>query len=238
MKVIPAIDIIDGKCVRLVKGDYGQKTEYPEDPLSVAQKIENEGLTHLHLVDLDGARAGRVINIDVLKELVSCTNLEIDFGGGVRSRQDLELVLNAGAQMVTGGSIAVRDRQEFEGWLRDYPGRIILGADVKDGKVAVSAWRESSDIGLSEFVRHYSELGVRRIVCTEVERDGMMSGPAEHLYTTMISEYPEGEWIASGGIRDANDLRRMSEIGMWGAIVGKAFHDGKLGLDEMKECEN
>ena len=238
MKVIPAIDIIGGKCVRLTKGDYDRKTVYPDDPAMIAKSFESAGLTHLHVVDLDGAKAGRVVNLDVLRRICDATNLVVDFGGGVRSKSDLEKVFDAGVQLITGGSIAVRDRSEFETWLADFPGKIILGADVKEGKVAVSGWQELSSMDVFEFVDYYMDKGAKRIVCTEVERDGMMSGAAEELYQSLVEKFPEAEWVASGGIRHAEDLKKMNEIGMWGAIVGKAFHDGAMTLEELKACQS
>lgn len=239
MRIIPAIDIIDGKCVRLTKGDYSTTRVYHQDPLDAARAFEDHGIRHLHVVDLDGARAGRIVNFKVLERLATRTGLQIDFGGGLRTDDDLRIAFECGAKQVTGGSIAVREPNRFAAWLAEYGWkRIILGADARDGKIAVSGWEEGSDQHLLPFVQDYLGQGVRYVICTDIARDGMLQGPATELYRDLIRDAvpKDGELrlIASGGIRSLADLEALREAGCEGAIVGKAIYEGTIGLKELQ----
>lgn len=229
MRIIPAIDLIDGKCVRLTRGDYDTKKVYNEDPLEVARAFEDAGLQYLHLVDLDGARAGRIVNWRVLERLASRTALRIDFGGGVKQDDDLRIAFECGAAQVTGGTVAVRHPDRFEGWLMRYGAdRIILGCDLRDGRVAVSGWEEDSALDWEPFLRAWQARGARYVVSTDIGRDGMLQGPATELYRQMREACPELRLIASGGIRALDDLDALAEAGCEGAIVGKAIYEGRL----------
>jgi len=235
MEIIPAIDLIDGKCVRLSQGDYTRKKTYSDDPLSIAKQFEDAGIRRLHLVDLDGARMKQVVNINVLRRIAVNTSLRIDFGGGVRTDGDLEKVIDAGAEMVTGGSIAVREPEKFTGWLSDYgPDRIILGADVKDRRIAIGAWSETSDQDIMEFIGYYQKKSVKFVICTDISRDGILTGPSIELYREIRLQYPEIQLIASGGVSSVKDLDRLAEVGVWGVIIGKAFYERKIQLSELK----
>ena len=236
MDIIPAIDLIDGKCVRLVEGDYQRKTVYSHDPLEMALRFEQAGIRRLHLVDLDGARAKEVVNLPVLKKIAQNTQLHIDFGGGVRSSEDLNRVLEAGAKQVTGGSVAVKEPELFESWLQEFGGeKIILGADVKNGKVAVSGWQEQSTWELVTFLDHYEKKGVREIICTDVSKDGKLQGPAVELYEKLTRRFPSMSIIASGGVSNYQDLKDLKKTGVKGAIVGKAYYEGRITLKELSE---
>ena len=229
MITIPAIDIIDGEVVRLTGGDYAQQTTYSSDPVETAREFESRGYTHLHLVDLDGAKASRVVNLDVLERIAAATALHIDFGGGVKDTEQLRRVLDAGAKQVTAGSIAVKAPGTVLGWLDEFgPEVIILGMDVKDARVAVHGWQEKSALDWPKFLDDYHRAGARRVICTDVSRDGMMSGPALELYRDILEQEPDIELVASGGIRDAADLAACQEIGCVAAIVGKALYEGRL----------
>ncbi|MFW6309831.1 MAG: 1-(5-phosphoribosyl)-5-[(5-phosphoribosylamino)methylideneamino]imidazole-4-carboxamide isomerase [Prolixibacteraceae bacterium] len=236
IEIIPAIDIIDGKCVRLSQGDYNQKTIYDENPLEVAKRFEAAGIKRLHLVDLDGAKAAHIVNHKVLKEISSQTNLVIDFGGGLKSDKDLEIAFNAGAAMVTGGSIAVKERETFLHWIEKYgPEKIILGADAKDGMIAVSGWQESTSLHIIDFISEYHKNGVKKVISTDISRDGMLAGPSFDLYDEIMQKLPVVEIIASGGISSMNDILKLSEMDVPGVIVGKAIYEGKLDLNEIKQ---
>ncbi len=236
IEIIPAIDIIDGKCVRLSQGDYNQKTIYDENPLEVAKRFEDAGIKRLHLVDLDGARAAHIVNHKVLKEISSQTNLVIDFGGGLKSDEDLEIAFNAGASMATGGSIAVKERDTFLHWIEKYGAeKIILGADAKDGMIAVSGWQESTSLHVIDFISEYHKKGVKKVISTDISRDGMLTGPSFDLYDEIMQKLPVVEIIASGGISSMNDILKLSEMDVPGVIVGKAIYEGKLDLNEIKE---
>lgn len=231
MKLIPAIDIIDGACVRLKQGDYQQKTCYHEDPLEVARHYEAVGLRYLHLVDLDGAKASKVVNLKVLERIAHSTSLCIDFGGGIKSTQDLDSVLNAGASQVTCGSIAVKDPQLVQKWLETYGSeKLILGADSRDGYIAVSGWQESSEQKVSDFIKSYLSRGFTTVISTDITRDGMMLGASSELYKNLIAEMKEASLpfnlIASGGIASLEEVKRLNQMGLSGAIIGKALYEG------------
>lgn len=234
MKIIPAIDVISGKAVRLTKGDYNQKKEYSDSPLEVAQRFEQAGITHLHLVDLDGAKAQKPQNLEVLEVISSKTRLRVDFGGGVKSGESLEAVLKAGAQQVTAGSIAAKDPEMVFSWLKHYGAeKVILGADVIDEKIAISGWQEDSGLDLFPFLEQYLAKGVTYCICTDVSKDGMLQGPSIELYKKIIKEFPQLKLIASGGVAELNDLYELREAGLYGAIVGKAYYEGRISLDEL-----
>lgn len=235
IELIPAIDIIDGKCVRLTQGDYDQKTIYNEDPLEVAKEFQDNGLTRLHLVDLDGAKAHQIVNHKVLERIASKTNLIIDFGGGLKSDKDLEIAFNAGAQMVTGGSIAVKNPEIFGSWLTKFGNnRIILGADVKGDKIAVSGWKEETDLRLNDFLNNYVELGISKVISTDISKDGMLQGPATELYQQMMIDFPSLYVIASGGVSSMHDLEKLNEAGVHAVIFGKAIYEGRIQLRDLR----
>ncbi|MCP4313205.1 MAG: 1-(5-phosphoribosyl)-5-[(5-phosphoribosylamino)methylideneamino]imidazole-4-carboxamide isomerase [Bacteroidetes bacterium] len=230
IEIIPAIDLINGKCVRLSQGDYTQKKEYG-DPLDMAMKFEDHGIGRLHLVDLDGAREKRVVNYRILEKIASQTGLLIDAGGGLRSDDDLRIVFESGAHMVTGGSVAVKDRELFMGWLLKYgPERIILGADFRDGKIAVSGWEEETALGLLDFLSGYVDKGIRKAICTDIALDGMLEGPSFRTYSEIKGEIESLELIASGGISEMEQIEQLDEAGINGVIVGKAIYENRIPL--------
>jgi phosphoribosylformimino-5-aminoimidazole carboxamide ribotide isomerase len=234
IEVIPAIDIIDGKCVRLTQGDYSQKKVYNERPLEVARQFEDAGLRRLHLVDLDGAKAGAVKNWKVLETLAGKTGLVIDFGGGIKTEKDVEIVFGSGAALATVGSVAVKDGERFVRWLEQFGAeRFLLGADVKGEKIAVGGWLETTDIWIYDFIQGYMEKGVRQIFCTDVSKDGLLQGPALELYRNIVGKFPELHFIASGGVSGIDDVRRLEEAGCTGVIIGKAIYEGKISLQEL-----
>lgn len=234
MITIPAIDIISGKAVRLTKGDYSQKKEYADHPLEVAKTFEQAGITHLHLVDLDGAKAQQPQNLAVLEAISSETRLKVDFGGGVKSNESLDAVFKAGASQVTAGSIGAKNPELVSQWLKDFgPERIILGADVINEKIAISGWQEDSGLDLFPFLEDYSAKGVRYCICTDVSKDGMLQGPAIELYEKILKAFPKLNLIASGGVAELDDLKKLRDIGVYGAIVGKAYYEGRITLDEL-----
>jgi phosphoribosylformimino-5-aminoimidazole carboxamide ribotide isomerase len=236
MIVIPAIDIIDGKCVRLTKGDYSTTKVYNEDPLEVAKQFEDAGLQHLHLVDLDGAKASRIINWKVLERIASSTSLHIDFGGGLKSDADLKIAFDCGAKQITGGSIAVKNEEVFLSWIKTYgKDKIILGADVRDEKISVSGWTEDSDLHVFDFLKKYVTAGIEYSVCTDIAMDGMLQGPSTLLYQRILKEIPSLKLIASGGVSCIQDLEILATNGLYGAIVGKAIYEGKVTLNELKK---
>ncbi|MDN3688146.1 1-(5-phosphoribosyl)-5-[(5-phosphoribosylamino)methylideneamino]imidazole-4-carboxamide isomerase [Cyclobacterium jeungdonense] len=235
MEIIPAIDIIDGKCVRLTQGDYARKKEYASDPVEVARKFEDAGIRRLHLVDLDGAKAKRIVNKEVLEGICKSTSLQVDFGGGIQSNEDLELAFRLGAKQVTGGSIAVKNPALFTEWLQTHGGeRLILGADAKNRKIAISGWQETTAMDLIGFIREYAEKGVKYVICTDVAKDGLLQGPSLELYQEIMKEIPEIDLIASGGVASVKDLEDLEEAGVYGVIVGKAFYEGKISLSELR----
>ena len=236
IELIPAIDIIDGKCVRLSQGDYDKVKEYSASPADVAKEMEDHGITRLHVVDLDGAKSKHVVNWRTLEQIARATNLVIDFGGGVKTDDDLRIVFDCGAQMVTGGSIAVKEPDTFQRWLLKYGAeKIILGADVKEGKVAVSGWLEDSDSELMSFLEHYTQQGVQKVICTEISRDGMLQGPAVSLYKDVLSEYPHLHLIASGGVSSMDDIEALAEARVPGVIFGKALYEGRITFTDIEK---
>lgn len=235
MRIIPAIDIIEGKCVRLAQGDYGRKTSYNGSPLEIAKSYEDAGVEYLHLVDLDGAKAARIINYKVLEELCNSTSLKIDFGGGVKSNEDIRVAFESGANQITAGSIAVKSPQIVQEWINKYDSeKIILGADSKDGKIATHGWLEMSDDTVNEFIAQWITKGLRYCIATDIEKDGMMSGPSLDLYKQLIQQNGELKLIASGGVSSIADIEQLASIGCEGAIVGKALLDGTIALAELR----
>jgi len=229
MIIIPAIDIIDGKCVRLSQGDYSRKKVYNSDPLEVAKMFESWGLKRLHLVDLDGAKAGKIVNQKVLERICNSTSLTVDFGGGIKTDNDIETAFNAGAQMITGGSIAVKSPDVFLQWLEKYgEEKIILGADHKNERIAISGWTETSESDLFEFIGEYLKKGVKKVICTDISRDGMLEGPSTDLYHRLMTQFPEMELIGSGGVGSMCDLVALERINMCSVIVGKAFYEERI----------
>ena len=235
MEIIPAIDMIDGHCVRLSKGDYDTKKIYNENPLEVARMFEDNGIRRLHLVDLDGAKAGHIVNHRVLESIATRTSLVIDFGGGLKTADDLRIAFECGAAMVTGGSIAVRNRPEFESWIDRYGSdRIILGADAKDGRIAVQGWQEETTEELMDFVAGYHRRGILKVICTDIGRDGMLQGPATELYAQMLEAIPDLWLGASGGVGSLADLEALAERGVPAAIVGKAIYEHRIALADLQ----
>jgi phosphoribosylformimino-5-aminoimidazole carboxamide ribotide isomerase len=235
IEIIPAIDLIGGKCVRLSQGDYGRKTVYNENPLEVARSFEDAGIRRLHLVDLDGAKAQHIVNHKVLKQIATHTSLIIDFGGGLKTDEDLRIAFENGAQMITGGSIAVKNPAIFSSWIARYGSeKIILGADVRNRNISVTGWTEDSDLELIPFVHEYREQGITKVICTEISRDGMMQGPATEMYQEMLSHFPGLFLIASGGISCVADLERLEEAGIPAAITGKAIYEGAISMKDLQ----
>jgi phosphoribosylformimino-5-aminoimidazole carboxamide ribotide isomerase len=236
LTIIPAIDIIDGKCVRLSKGDYNQKKIYNEDPLEVAASFEANGLKRLHLVDLDGAKASHVVNWKVLERIASKTSLVVDFGGGIKSNEDLKIVFDSGASMATIGSVAVKSPELFFKWLTQFGSeKIILGADVNNKKIAVSGWLEVSEIELADFLKDYLQKGVQKVLCTDISKDGMLQGTSHELYKEIIQEHPDLYLIASGGVTSIEELHKLTENKIPAAIIGKAIYEGKISLGELQK---
>ncbi len=235
MEIIAAMDIMDGKCVRLTQGDFGKKTVYPLKPLDQARLLEDHGIRRLHLVDLDGALAGRVVNWKVLERVVSGTSLQVDFGGGIKTGQDLETVFSCGAPVATIGSVAILDPPLFSSWVKKYgPGRLLVGADIRSGKIAVSGWTRDCETGVVEFIRSLLGEGIRKVFCTDIGSDGLMKGPAFSLYAEILAEFPGLDLIASGGISEIEDLYRLMEIGCSGAIIGKSIYEGRIPLRDLR----
>lgn len=235
IEIIPAIDVIGGKCVRLSQGDYERKTVYNENPLEVARMFEDAGISRLHLVDLDGAKAKHIVNYKVLEQIAFKTGLIIDFGGGLKSDEDLKIAFESGAAMVTGGSIAVKEPEVFLSWLKKFGSeKIILGADAKDGNIAVSGWQESTELPVVEFIAEFHKKGISKVISTDISRDGMLSGPAFELYSEIMDTLPKVEIIASGGIASMEDIYKLAEMGVPGVITGKAIYEGKIGLKDIK----
>lgn len=234
IELIPAIDIIDGKCVRLTKGDYATQRVYNENPADVAREFEQYGFSRLHVVDLDGARSGKVINHRVLEQIASQTHLIIDFGGGIKTDEDLRIAFESGAAMVTLGSIAVSQPERFLQWLEAHGSkRIILGADVRDGRIAINGWAEESREELLPFINRHVQIGVHHVLCTEISRDGMLQGPATELYKEVMATQPSLGLIASGGVSNVDDLRSLNAAGIPAVVFGKAIYEGRISLDQV-----
>lgn len=235
IELIPAIDIIDGKCVRLTKGDYGQKKVYNDDPVAQAKEFEKLGMKRLHVVDLDGAKAKHVVNVDVLRGITAATGLKVDFGGGIKSDDDIEKAFAAGASLVTIGSIAVSQPDTFMRWLDRYGAdKVILGADVRNGLVSINGWKEDTSEKLLPFLARYVKAGVRNVLCTEISRDGTLSGPSTDLYREVMEAFPGIHLIASGGVGRNEDIIELDEAGIPAVVFGKAWYEGKINLEELK----
>lgn len=235
MKIIPAIDIIGGKCVRLTKGDYSTQKIYNENPLEVAKEFEASGIEFLHLVDLDGAKSNQIVNYKVLESIATNTNLKIDFGGGLKSDKDVEIAFKSGANQITGGSIAVKNPEIFKQWISNYGAdKIILGADVNNKKIAVSGWQEDSGLEIFPFVNEYTKLGLNTVICTDIAKDGMLQGTSIELYIELMQSFPDLNLIASGGVTSMSELEQLLEMNIYGAIIGKAIYEGKISLKELE----
>lgn len=235
MEIIPAIDIIEGKCVRLTHGDYSQKKIYNEHPLEVARQFEDAGLQRLHLVDLDGAKAGSVKNWKVLETIAGKTSLVIDFGGGIKSEEDVAIVFNSGAALATIGSMAVKEKQIFIHWLQKWGAdKFLLGADVKKEKITISGWTEQTEIWIYDFIEEYSQKGIKQIFCTDVSKDGALEGPSTELYKNILSKFPDLHFIASGGVSSLDDVYQLQDVGCKGVIIGKAIYEGRIQLSALK----
>lgn len=239
IELIPAIDIIDGQCVRLTKGDYDQKTVYRDSPAEVAKEFEQIGFKRLHVVDLDGAKSKHIVNSHVLREITTATKLTVDFGGGIKSDDDIGKAFEAGASMVTVGSIAVTEPELFGKWLRKYGAeRLILGADVRNGKISINGWKEDSAEDLLPFLQKYVDMGVRNVLCTEISKDGTLQGPATELYRKMMDTYPTLHLIASGGVSCIDDIKQLNDAGIPAVVFGKAIYEGKINLKELWDWQN
>jgi phosphoribosylformimino-5-aminoimidazole carboxamide ribotide isomerase len=235
MKIIPAIDIIEGKCVRLTQGDYAQKTVYNENPVDVAIRFEQAGLKYLHLVDLDGAKAGKVINWDTVKAVTSKTNLIVDFGGGIKTESEIQKLLDLGVAQVNLGSVAVKQPQLVQQWLKKFRSeKIILSADVKDEIVQISGWQEKTSLTIHDFVTDYQGHGIQFVTCTDISTDGMLTGPNIGLYKKLVSLFPSIKWIASGGVSSMDDIHELKDNGLSGVIIGKAIYENKINLGDLK----
>ncbi len=235
MRIIPAIDIIDGKCVRLTKGDYDTKKIYNEDPLEVAKSFEDNGIEYLHLVDLDGAKSKHIVNYKTLENLAAKTNLKIDFGGGLKSDEDVRIAFESGARQITGGSIAAKEPDTFLRWLHQYgPDKIILGADAHNRKIATDGWMESSELDVIEFIQSYREKGIQYVICTDIAKDGMLQGSSQELYKEVLDQ-ANVKLIASGGVISIDELDKLKAIGCEGAIIGKAIYEGKMDLNDLSK---
>ena len=236
MLIIPAIDIIDGKCVRLEQGVYSAKTIYNENPLEIAKQFEDSGIKHLHLVDLDGAKQGKIINWKVLENIANNTNLIIDFGGGIKTDNDIKTVLNSGANQLTAGSIAVKDRAKVKAWLEQFgTEKIILGADVKNEMIAISGWQETSELNLFDFLEDYIKAGIKYSICTDISKDGMLVGSSIDLYKKIAVKFPKLNLVASGGVTSIEEVEQLNKMGMYGAIIGKAIYENRISLKELEK---
>lgn len=235
MKIIPAIDIIDGKCVRLTQGDYAQKKVYNEDPVAVAKMFEDAGIRYLHVVDLDGAKQGQITNYKVLEAIAAQTTLSVDFGGGLKTDEDITIAFNSGAAQVTAGSIAVKQPETVYRWLEKYGTyKIILGADCRNRLVATNGWQEESELNVLDFIKDYQQKGITSVICTDISKDGMLQGPSFKLYKEILTETNIG-LIASGGISSINDVIQLKELGCSGAIIGKAIYEGNITLKQLSQ---
>lgn len=239
IELIPAIDIIHGKCVRLSQGDYATSRTYSENPLDIAKEIESHGLRRLHVVDLDGAASSHIVNYRVLEEIASHTSLCIDFGGGIKDDKDLAIAFECGAQMATIGSLAIKEPERFLGWLEQYGSeKIILGADARKGKIAINGWKDESHEDILPFLEKYASKGIEKVICTDIERDGMLQGPSTELYQSILQKFPELCLIASGGISSLQDIERLDSMGVPAVIFGKALYEGRITLKELERFLN
>ena len=235
MRIIPAIDLIDGKCVRLSKGDYATQKTYNEHPLEVAKEFQAHGIEYLHLVDLDGAKSKHIVNHKVLEDIASKTSLKIDFGGGLKSDEDLKIAFESGAHQITGGSIAVKEPKMFEQWITIYGSdKIILGADVQGDRIATNGWLETSEYRLVDFVKDYHAKGIHYVICTDISKDGMLQGPSFDVYRDLLEQQPEIKLIASGGISNFEELPKLAAMGCEGTIIGKAIYENRIALKELE----
>jgi len=235
MEVIPAIDIIDGKCVRLVRGDYGTKKIYSNDPLKIALSFQNAGIKKLHLIDLDGAKEGKVKNWKTIEEIAKNTNLEVELGGGIRGEKDIKRLLNLGVGRIILGSISLKEPKKFKNIFKKFgPDKIVVATDVKRNKICYRGWQEEIQKKFSSFLKDLIKLGIKTVICTDIERDGTLKGPNFSLYKRLISKFPKLKIIASGGIRDIQDLKKLSKIGVPGIIIGKAIYENKISLSDLK----
>lgn len=239
IELIPAIDIIGGECVRLTKGDYDCKTVYANSPVEMARRFEKAGFKRLHVVDLDGAKSKHIVNVDTLKAITTETSLVVDFGGGIKTDDDIEKAFSYGAAMVTVGSVAITNKELFAGWLEKYGAdRIILGADVRHGKISINGWKEDSEEDLLPFLKYYIDKGVRNVLCTEISKDGTLAGPATGLYKEIMAAYPHINLIASGGVSGIDDIKALNEAGIPATVFGKAIYEGKIDIDELWHWQN
>jgi len=238
IELIPTIDIIDGKCVRLTKGDYNRKTIYNDNPVEVACQFEAMGIKRLHIVDLDGAKSKHIVNAKVLRRITDATHLKVDFGGGIKTNDNIQTAFDCGASMVTIGSVAVTNSDLFMKWLQEYgPERLILGADVRNGMISINGWKEDSSIDLLSFLKQYVERGVRNVLCTEIAKDGTLQGPATELYKDIMSAYPHLHLIASGGVSNNADIKDLEDNGIPAVVFGKAFYEGKIDIKKLLNHE-
>ena len=239
IELIPAIDIINGQCVRLTKGNYNQKTIYRDSPVEVAKEFEEIGFRRLHMVDLDGAKSKHIVNSQVLRHVTERTHLIVDFGGGIKTDEDIKKAFDSGASMVTVGSIAVTNPKLFMGWLEKYGAdRMILGADVRDRKISINGWKEDSTEDLLPFLRKYIDAGVKNVLCTDISKDGTLTGPAVNLYQEVMSAYPQLHLIASGGVSNIDDIKALEAAGIPAVVFGKAIYEGKINLNELWDWQN
>ena len=238
IELIPTIDIIDGKCVRLTKGDYNRKTVYNDNPVEVACQFEAMGIKRLHIVDLDGAKSKHIVNAKVLRRITDATHLKVDFGGGIKTNDNIQMAFDCGASMVTIGSVAVTNSDLFMKWQQEYgPERLILGADVRNGMISINGWKEDSSIDLLSFLKQYIERGVRNVLCTEIAKDGTLQGPATELYKDIMSAYPHLHLIASGGVSNNADIKDLEDNGIPAVVFGKAFYEGKIDIKKLLNHE-
>lgn len=236
IELIPAIDIIDGKCVRLSQGDYNKKSEYSSSPADMAKMFEDSGMTRLHVVDLDGARSSHIVNYKALEKIANSTSMVIDFGGGLKSDEDLKIAFNSGASMITGGSIAVKERAVFTSWIDKFGAdKIILGADAKDNKIAISGWKESSDLELIPFINSYVDKGITKVISTDISRDGMLQGTSIDMYLNIQSQIPNLYIIASGGVANMSDIEALQANNIPAVIFGKAIYEGHITMKEIED---
>ncbi|MBP5377175.1 MAG: 1-(5-phosphoribosyl)-5-[(5-phosphoribosylamino)methylideneamino]imidazole-4-carboxamide isomerase [Bacteroidaceae bacterium] len=235
IEIIPAIDIIEGKCVRLTKGDYDTKKVYNDDPLEVAKMMEANGMRRLHVVDLDGAKSQHIVNYNIIERIADHTSLVIDFGGGIKTDEDIDIAFGSGASLVTVGSVAVKEPELFGEWLEKYsPAKVILGADVKNGLISINGWKEEAGDQLMPFLERYINKGVENVLCTDISKDGMLEGPATELYSDIMKQFPDIHLIASGGVSCIEDIEALDKAGIPAVVFGKALYEGKIKLEELK----